>query len=327
MNSRQKEYVGLFAIVIFYILTGYLGIYGISQSLLWPVFAIPMSLFLIKTGQKEILALAGVILSVVISFITTSTFHPIVVTSFLVFVLLPAFVFGTLYNKKTQIPLIVINTTVACFFGAIVFLTFGKLLGIDYLGSYFTILDTVQSIWNEYLMGVDFQKILPGKQGKEILDLYIQMIAQVILIAKRTYPATLFTISLTTTIIHLLIIQLIAYIRSWRRPYMRDVLNVGLSPVAAWVLVGLWITVGQMGDVDTIWTFATESMINVLFVLFQIIGLITTLVMIMKIGTNKIVRIILSIISMLWLIFNPTLLVIIGCMDSMFNFRKVKTLI
>ena len=309
----------------FYILTGYAGSYDVGMVLMWPIFAIPMSLFLIKTGQKEVGALVGVVLSVVVSFISTGTFHPIIVAVFLLFILAPAFVFGILYHEKVMIPQIVIATTVVYFAGLIVFITFAKFLGIDYLETYFAVLDTTQDIWSQYLSDVEVQKLLP--QGENVMELYIQLMANTILVAKRTYPATLFTISLATAAIHLLIVQLIARVRSWERPVMREILNVGLSPAAAWVLIILWISMAQMGNIDTIWTFATESMVSILFILFQVIGLITIMVMIMKMGATKIIRVMLSIISILWLIFNPTLLVVIGCMDSIFNFRKVKTFI
>ena len=325
MNSKQKESLWLFVVIGFYIITGYFGSYNVSMALFWPIFSIPMSLFLIKTGQKEIAGLVGVILSVVVSFISTGTFHPMVVAIFLLFIIAPAFIFGTLYHQKVIVPRIIIATTIGFFASLIVFLTFAKFLGIDYLETYFSVLDTTQNIWNQYLSDIEVQKLLP--QGENVLDIYIQLMASTILVAKRTYPATLFTISLITSTVHLLIVQLIATIRSWDRPVMKEILSVGLSPAAAWVLIILWVVIAQMGDIDTIWTFATESMLSVLFILFQVMGLITIIVMIMKMGTTRIVRVMLSIISILWLIFNPTLLVVIGCMDSIFNFRKVKTFI
>lgn len=320
MNLRQKDYYWLLGVIGFYILTGYLGMYGIWQGLLWPIFAVPLSLFLARTGQKEIVALTGIVLAVVISFLEAATFNPAIVISFLIFIVAPIFVFGSFYNKRVTIPWIIMMTTIVCFFGWIVFLGFSKLLRMDYLDLYFTLLDVSQEIWNDQLE-------LLFSQDTSTLALYKEFLAQTILVAKRVYPATLFIISLVTSTIHLLIVQLVARIRSWRRPAMKEILSVGLSPVAAWVLIILWVTAVGMGDTDTIWTFATESMLSIFFFLFQIIGLITVAVMIMKIGTTKMVRIALSIISMLWLMFNPTLLVAIGCLDSMFNFRKAKTLI
>lgn len=325
MNSQRKESLWLFTMIGFYIITGFLGSYDVSMAFFWPLFAIPMSLFLIKTGKKEVTALIGVLLSVIISFISTGTFHPIVVAVFLLFIMTPSFIFGILYNKQVIIPQIIITTTIVYFASLIIFLTFSKLLNIDYLDSYFAILDATQDIWNEYLSDVEVQKLLP--QGENVLEMYMQVMASAIRSAKRTYPATLFTMSLVTTTIHLLLIQLIATIRSWDRPKMKEIFNIGLSPAAAWVLIILWIVIAQMGRVDTIWTFAAESMLSVLFILFQIIGLITMIVLIMKMGATKIIRVMLSIIGILWLILNPTLLVIVGCMDSIFNFRKVKTFI
>ena len=201
MNSKQKESLWLFVMVGFYLIIGYLGSYDVSMVLFWPIFAVPMSLFIIKTGQKEVVALVGVILSVVVSFIGTGTFHPIVIAVFLLFILAPAFVFGTLYHQKVMIPRIIIGTTVAYFGALIVFLTFAKFLQIDYLETYFSVLDATQDIWNQYLSDAEVQKLLP--QGENIVELYIKLMANTILVAKRTYPATLFTISLVTTFVHL----------------------------------------------------------------------------------------------------------------------------
>jgi len=325
MNPRQKEHLWLFVMIIFYILTGSWGVYNISLVFTWPLFAIPMSLFLIKTGQKELTALTGVILSVIISFISTSMFSPLVVAAFLLLILAPAFVFGILYKKGRMIPRIIIATTIVYLSGLIMFLTFAKLIGIDYLEAYFDTLDIMQEIWNQSLPDMQVQELLPP--GEDVLSFTIEVMANAILIAKRTYPASLFITSLVTSTVHLLIIQFIACMRSWSRPAMKEILDIGLAPAAVWVLVILWIMAAQMGNADTIWTFSIESMLRVLFVLFQIIGIIAVIVMIQKLKTTGIVRVMLSIIGMLWLIFNPTLLVIIGCMDSIFNFRKVKTFI
>lgn len=325
MNSRQKEYLWLFLMVVFYILTGSWGIYNVGLVFTWPLFAIPMSLFVIKTRKIELTALVGIGLSIIISFIGTSTFDPLVVGAFLLFILAPTLVFGSLYKRKMMIPQIIIFTTIVYFFGSIIFLTFAKLVGVDYLEAYFESLDIMQGIWNYSLADIQAQELLPP--GEDVLEIAVEFIASAILVAKRTYPATLFIISLTTSTIHLLIIQLIARIRSWGRPAIKEVLNVGLSPAAAWILIILWIVTAQMGNTDTIWTFATESMLRVLFVLFEVIGAISIIVMIQKLKVTVIVRVILSVIGILWLIFNPALLIIFGCMDSIFNFRKVETFI
>ena len=269
--------------------------------------------------------LLGTVLSVVISFLTKGRFDPVVISSFLLFILAPSMVFGTLYIKEVGIPRIIVTTTLIIFLNQIVFLTFSKLLGVDYLELYFSSLDAVQDIWNAYFINSGLQNLVPD--AEKVSALYAQNIGRIILQAKRTYPATLFTTSLMGSTIHLLVIQLIARIRYWERPAMKEMLNIALSPVAVWVLIGLWVTYSQMGNTDTHMTFAVESMLVVLFILFQIVGLISIIAMTMKLGGKKIMRIILIIISIFWLIFNPTLLVIIGCMDSLFNFRKVNTLI
>ncbi len=325
MKDKQKEIIWINIVIAFYLITGFWDVYDITQMVLWPIFAVPMAILLIKTHQKEMVALLGAVLAVVISFLTKGKFDPVVISSFLLFVLAPAFVFGVLYINKVEIPRIILATTLTIFLSGIVFLTFSKLLGIDYLELYFSSLDAVQNIWNDYLIDPEMQKMLPG--GEKVITLYAQNMGRLVLQAKRTYPATLFTSSLMGSTVYLLIIQLIARIRYWERPSMKEILNIALSPVSVWVLLGLWIAYAQMGNTDTHITFAIESMLVVLFIMFQIVGLISIIVMTMKLGGKKIMRILLIIISIFWLIFNPILLVIIGCMDSLFNFRKVKTLI
>ncbi len=325
MDSKQKEYSWLLVVAIFYILTAFVGVYNLDMMLLWPFFAMPMSLFLIKTGQKEITLLAGIILSGIISLITTSGFNPIVIATFLLFVVAPGFVFGILYHQKVMIPKIIMMTTIVYFTSVIVLIAVGKLMGIDYLEAYFSMLDTVQDGWTQYVADLTSQQGFP--EGEEVIELYTGVMVETIRMAKRTYPATLFTVGLMTSTLHLLLIQLIARIRAWNRPKMKDILNVALTPAAVWVLIILWIITAQMGSTDTIWTFATESMLRVLFGLFQIVGVITVIVMIRKIAPTKMMRVILWIFGLVWLIFNPILLVIIGCMDSIFNFRKAKLFI
>lgn len=325
MKAKHKEIIWVNLVIAFYIVTAYSGIYDITTMMLWPILAVPMSLLLIKTGKKELVALVGVMLAIIVSFIGTGRLNPIVISVFLLFVLAPAFVSGTLYHKKASIPRIIIGTTIMIFLSGIIFLSLGKILGIEYLEMYFTSLDAFQDAANNELGYEMMKDLLP--EGENIREFYEQAMGMAILQAKRTYPAMLFTVSLITSTMHWLLIQFIAYVRSWKRPLMKDILNVGLSPVAAWVLVSLWLVAANLGNVDTVWTFTIESMLVVLFIMFQIIGMISLIVMIGKIGTKKIFRILLTAISIFWFIFNPTLLIMVGCLDSMFNFRKVKTLI
>lgn len=325
MKSKSKEVLWVNIVIAFYILTAFGGLYGIANMMLWPILAIPMSLLLIKIGKKEVVGLVGVMLAVIISVITTGGLNPMVISVFLLFILLPALVVGTLYARKESIARIIIASTITIFLSGILFLLFSKLLGVEYLEMYFSGLDAMQDTVNNEIGFELVKEFIP--EGEDIREFYAKTMSVMILQAKRTYPAMLFTMSLITSIMHLLLIQFIAYIRSWERPKMKDVLNVGLSPVAAWVLVGLWLAMANLGKVDTVWTFTIESMLVVLFMLFQIIGLISLIVMIDKISTKKIFRILLTTISVFWFIFNPMLLIIIGCLDSMFNFRKVETLI
>ena len=321
MKLKQKEIIWVSLVIAFYILTGVMGIYDITKVITWPILAIPMSLLLIKTGQNELVGMIGVMLALIISFINTSSVNLAVISVFLLFILVPSFVMGTLYRKKVSIPQIIIGTTITIFLSTIIFMTFSKLLGVEYLEMYFASLDALQERVNNELNNQIVGELMPAANNmKEIMG-------AAILQTKRTYPAGLFVMSLMTSTLHLLLVQLVAYVRSWDRPTMREILNVGLSPVAAWVLVALWFLIIRMGKTDTIWLFTAQSMLVVLFMLFQIIGMISLIVMIGKIGAKRIFRVLLTAISVFWFIFNPTFLVIIGCLDSMFNFRKVKTLI
>ena len=325
MKAKHKEIIWVNLVIAFYIITALGGLYGIANMMLWPILAIPMSLLLIKTGKNEVVGLVGVMLAIIISVISTGGLNPIIISIFLLFVVAPAFVVGTLYRKQANIPLIIIGSTVTIFLSGIIFLSFSKLLGIEYLEMYFAALDAMQDTVNNELGLQLMKEFIP--EGENVKELYAQAMGTMILQAKRTYPAMLFTVSLITSTMHLLLVQFVAYVRSWKRPLLKDILNVGLSPVAAWVLVGLWLVTANLGTADTVWTFTIESMLVVLFMLFQIIGLISLIVMIGKIGTKKIFRILLTTISIFWFVFNPMLLIIIGCLDSMFNFRKVETLI
>lgn len=325
MELKQKDIIWLSVVIAFYILSGVFGLYNITSMVLFPLLAVPMTLLLIKTRQNELIMLIGVILAVVISFLSTGSPNIMVMSSFLLFILAPAFAIGTLYEKKTNIPRIIIVATIVVFLGGLIFLVVSKALGVDYLDIYFFKLDQIKSLMNDELAYEAMQNILP--QGDHVREVYLEALGKLVLQAKRTYPATLFTMSLIASTIQLCSIQFIAYVRSWERPRMKSILNVGLSRVAGLVLVGLWIINIQIGNTDNVLTFTSESMLIVLFTLFQIIGMISLIVMINKLGAEKLIRNFLIGISVFWLIFNPTLLVMIGCLDSLFNFRKVQTLI
>lgn len=325
MDSKQKEYLWISVMAGFYMLTGFMGIYDMGQMILWPVFAIPMSLMVIKTKQKEVLGFISLMLAIIISVISTGGVDLIIMSGFLLFIIVPAFVFGVLYCQKTNMSKIIIVTTLVIFLDSIIFLAVASLSGVDYLSAYFSSLDAFQNSWNNTLKDMQIQGLLPDVENAE--KLYAQVMAQAILQAKRTYPATLFIASLVTSALHLLMVQLIARIGSWKRPAMKEVVNVRLSPVSVWIFIGLWAMSPKTARPDGVWLFATESMLGILLALFQIAGFIAMVVLVMKINTNKLFRTLLIVMGVFAFVFNPILLVIIGCLDSLFNFRKVETLI
>ncbi|NLI90063.1 MAG: DUF2232 domain-containing protein [Epulopiscium sp.] len=325
MDSKQKEFLWMSITIGFYILTGYIGVYNISQMMLWPIFAVPMSLVLIKTRRKELIGTMGIILSIIISFINTGTLDPMIISAFLLFILIPSLIFGTLYCEEKNIPKIIIVTTVVIFLNGIIYLIISRFLGTNYLEAYYNGLDKMQNIWNKQLSDMKAQNILPDMENAE--KIYAQTMAKFIRQAKRTYPAMLFIKSLITSTIHLFLIQLIAKIRSWQRPEVKEIYNVKLSSVSAWVFMGLWLLISKKGDIDSASVFAAESMLSILFALFQIIGFICLVALIKKLTIKKVFRVLLIVISVFWLIFNPILLAVFGFLDSLFNFRKVDTLI
>lgn len=168
MELRQKDIMWIGVVIAFYILSAILGLYNISAMILFPLLAVPMTLLLIKTKQRELVIFIGIMLAVVISFLTTNSLNLIIMSIFLIFILAPGLVVGSLYEKKTSVPRIIIVTTIVVFLGGIIFLTVSKILGVDYLEIYFLKLDEMKTLMNDALVYGKVQSFLPpGDQATE----------------------------------------------------------------------------------------------------------------------------------------------------------------
>lgn len=53
MKDKQKEIIWINIVIAFYLIVGFKDIYDISLMALWPIFAVPMTILLIKHIKKK----------------------------------------------------------------------------------------------------------------------------------------------------------------------------------------------------------------------------------------------------------------------------------
>ena len=337
MRLTIKDILWLLAMGLFY--TG-IGIHGYKVPFLYIFvcfFGIPYSLYIYKKGLEASSFLMPVAVMSVLVFVS----DPRASILLLLLLFMPSFVCGLYYHNQKNLPKNIIMLSIAYLSGWIgVLIIWNFVYKVGIISEFYSFTSLVE---NQYLkeMSRQYETILINLQdtGKASLyslgeapktfaenyALYRLAIKQFFFLIQYLFPALIFIGGFFSSIVQVLVAKLILKALNWKSPKIKEITNVGFTPLTVGLLGLTWLLRGSMDD--RLYPRLIMAMDNVLiiFSLFMfIVGVFFTIHVIKNAKAGAGFRAFIGILSFLSMIVSPFLFVVLGFFEGIFNFRKTE---
>ncbi|MHC1749043.1 MAG: DUF2232 domain-containing protein [Cellulosilyticaceae bacterium] len=319
MKYDKKNIIKDTIVILLYVILGVLGVYSGTIFILFPILAIPMTIWIMSNEinlPRDIMV--NIIIVCFIYIITGRIEEPLL---YLINVMIPSYIMGIMYKKKATVPNILMYTAVGTMGCLFVYVLAMSYRGIDYVGSYMQVLQQYKEI---QLNAIESFIQVNTPEGAEQLKLVKSVIEVYIRTLEYVYPAIFMLMGILLTIIQLAVVTMIGKLKKWDMPSLKQLVQFKLSKVALLVLL-LAMIISQAGENIGNNGIMLALNVSILFQnLFQLLGIITLIVMIRRSKANSFIKIFSVIISIILFYMMPSFMMLIGCFDCLFNYRKVQ---
>lgn len=335
MRLNSKEILWLIAMGLFYIGIGVLSFWFSPIYLFTWILGVPFSLYVYKRGTNILSFSMPIVVLVVLTAIGMG--KAAMMITLLLFI--PSFICGICYNKQINLSKNIILSSVAYLFGwtgmLIAWNFIYKIGVIDRFYSFTNAVETyyLKELSNQYSLifksikeAGDIQNTALGQNPKKIMEMYpLYRLAfkQFIYLIQYLFPVIIFVFGLFASLIQILFTKLILKSLDWKAPSLKQILNIGFTPATVGVLGLTWLIRGGMdSSIYPEITMATDNLLVIFSIFMFIMGILFTIHVIKNSRTGLWWKALVSILSLLSVIFSPFLFVTLGFLEAIFNFRK-----
>lgn len=321
MDESKKTTLGIVSLIALYVGISLFNIYYVVEMVMFPIIAIPCIIYFLKHRldiKEHIVFQLCIVLGI---YIVTGDL--LCVTIYLMSVLVPSVIITNLYKRGYTLPNTVMASTVI--FSGVVFLFYMvmKQLGIDFEAKYLEGLDQIKTIWISEIdkLVVSQSQMLDQEVINEVKSIVSYMIDSM----KPIYSATIF-INITMSMgIILIISNSIARIKNKKLPSAKQFLEFRLSRTTILLLL-VSVLVVASGSGGT-WEVVGLNIMVLLTNLFQVVGLLALIGLLSKIKFSKALKVFGYIMIFILFISSSGMMMTFGCLDTLFNYRKVKIVV
>lgn len=328
MEQDRKNVIKLIVIMTIYILLSALGVFGQVGVVLFPVMAVPFTVFCMKNKVAKEL---HILFHVVIGIINCLMVHSVLgILIYVVSVLVPTYIILFLYKQEIAIPNIIMCG--GLILAAIIFVYFSIMnqFGINYEAQFSAGLDMIsnelitkfESIINTGISeGLDVSQLQAGV--KDINNLLTQGMELI----KTCYPTIIVSQIIMYFGVTVLVVNTIVRRKKSTLPSMKQILEFRLSRVAILVLMLSMVLISNgVNSSGAVFIFGF-NLLSFMASLFQIAGMLSLIELLRRTSISSIVKIIGYVGISILFMANPQIIMFFGCLDSLFNYRKVSIVV
>lgn len=325
MEQDKKNVIKLIGIMIIYILLSALGSFSQIEIVLMPIVAVPFALYCMRNKVTlQLQVIFHVVVSVIVYLMTQSLIGVLI---YAVSVVIPAYIILVLYKRDLPLPNIIMNGGLILAMVVFCFLALMKRLGFDYETQYCASLDLISNelksmfeTMNELSMGVSnaSMQITPEQMN--------QSVDTIVLVLKKFYGTIIVSQVVMSFAISVFLINVIARRKNKSLPSTKQILEYRISKVAVLLLVVCMIVTDVNESSDTL-TILALNIIAFLASLLQIAGILSLIALLKRYAKKTGMRVLgyigVATLFMIW----PDVLMFYGCLDAIFNYRKVEIVV
>lgn len=327
MEQDKKSVIKLIGLMFTYILLSVLGFFGQVGLVLFPIISVPFTLFCMRNKvAKELQILFHVIVSIAIYLMAHSVLGIFI---YIASAVIPAYIILFLYKQELALPNIIMYGGLVL--AAIVFVYFSimKGLGFDFEAQFCASLDMITTEFNTMLASVVHAGAPNGismgelqasmNQVKELISVGIETL-------KTFYPAIVVSQTVVCFGITVIIVNAIARRKMVDLPHTRQILEFRVSKVAVLLLIVSMLLIDTNSTSGTVIVLALNLM-SFLASLFEIVGMFSLIEILRRTSVNTGIKILGYVGIVILFMASPYLLMFSGCLDALFNYRKVSIVV
>lgn len=322
MKRSLKSVIALVSLMLVYILLASLDVYTTMGLIVFPVLSIPLAICLIKdklTSGVDFIFNIAIIMGI---YLMTYSVQSVVV--YLISVCVPAYAAAFFYKKKVPLPNIIMYVSVSMTLAVFIYFAGMKAVGIDYEKGFILLIDQVKTVYFQLLISmeqsVSTQEILQQSMMKEVITLITDTIKQV-------YPALILIMAMAFTTIQIIFLNSLLAQRGTKMSSLKPLFNFKLSKIAVLVLFIAMMVALLSEDTNSIWVVVALNVLFVLQNLMQVMGIISISVLLKRAAIHKGLKVLGYIVLFMLLVTPTSVLMMLGCFDTIFNYRKATIIV
>ncbi|MDF2615210.1 MAG: Protein of unknown function rane [Clostridia bacterium] len=322
MKQSSKSVTAFIGLILIYILLARAGIYSTAGIVLFPILSIPLAICLIKNKLPlglDFLFNIAIILGI---YLLTNSIQSVSV--FIISICIPAYAVSVLHKKRVPLPNMIMYVSILM--AVIIFIYIGimKYLGVDYELQFRTSMDAVKQLYFEALETISRlsqeTNVLETSMMKELITLIIDTIKQI-------FPALILTGGLLLTTTQVIVLNMLVKKKGERLRSLKELFNFRLSKVTVilFFIAIMLLTFGQ--GIDEVVKILSLNIFFFLEFLMKVMGIVSILVLIKRSHVNTGIKVLGYMILVILIITPTSILMMFGCFDTMFNYRKAEIIV
>ena len=328
MEGSKKSVMKYMGIMIIYILPSALGIFSQEVTVLFPIFSLPFALYCMR--NKLTIAMHSIFhvsISIVIYLLMENLYSVLI---YGVGVVIPTYVILFLYKKQLPLPNMMMYTGLSLAAVVFVYFMIMKLVGIDFEIQFSSALDEVNRTFISTMDQTLQMNVIEGVNSSELQQAAIQMkavVASGIETLKALYAAIIVFHMVIASSITVMLLNVIARRKNNNLPSLREILEFRLSKVAVLLLMACML----FSDFNTSMEGAVLVLeLNVMWFLMsllQVAGTLGLIGLVSRTSAKRPVKVFGYTAIIILFIISPYIVMFFGCLDALFNYRRVKIVV
>lgn len=312
MEEDKRNIIKLICLMILYILLSAIGVFGQIGTVLFPILAVPFAIFCIKhkipvQWQVMFHLAVGISIYLVMN-------HILSVLIYVMSIVLPIYIILFLYKQEVPLPNMMMYGGLVLSVFIFVYFSFMKGLGLDFEAYFSAIVDLVDKECIALLENG------PNPQLKDVVHTSLQTLR--ILYPTMIILQVTFGFSLTLLIVNSFVRRSIK-----KLPSSKEIFAFRLSKVAVLLLFASMLLSDLKDQFSPAILVLALNVMNFLIILFECVGLLSLIAIITKAPIHLGLKLLGYLATILLFLIAPQIFMFYGCLDSLFNYRKVSIVV
>lgn len=328
MEQSKRSGMKFIGVLVGYILLSALGVFQSMGTVLFPLLALPFTLYCMRNKVATTMHMIfHIIISIVIYLLMG---NPYCILIYCIAVAIPTYMILFLYKQEISIPNMIMYMGLSLSVFVFAFFILMKSVGIDFEAQFVSMLTEVNQTFvsaMDYTVQANTSASIDTVQLQEAAAQMKQTIAQGIEALKIFYPAIMVSQIVISSAVTIILFNTIVRRKNKALPSNKELLEFRVSKVAIVLLMCSML----MGDLN-VGAQGTSIILGLnimcfLMNLLQVVGTLGLIALLKKTSVNSLSKGIGYVAIVFLFIFFPYITMFFGCLDAIFNYRKVKIVV